>query len=161
MTRDTISLFDNERDANLKSSIEMIENALIELGHVVADTRCEKAGAERCWRLVAGSAQVDVELIDDRAPAWTLRASAAVMTASGATDRESLFRHLLEKNASAVSGAAFALAKDTVMLVTERSTVDLDPSEVRDLIARVETYADQYDDALVEAFGGEHGAGGS
>lgn len=159
MARDTISLFDNERDANLKASIEMIENALIALGHVVAESRCEKAGAERCWRLAAGSAQVDVELIDDRAPAWALRASASVMTASAGTDRPALFRHLLEKNAAAVTGAAFALRDDTVILIAERSTVDLDQTEVSDLITRVQQYADQYDDALVEAFGGELGAG--
>jgi hypothetical protein len=44
------------------------------------------------------------------------------------------------------------------MLVAERSTVDLDPSEVTEIIGRVEKYADTYDDALVEEFGGTRGA---
>jgi len=65
----------------------------------------------------------------------------------------------------AVSGAhlnpavsiAFALRGDTVLLQTERSTLDLDRSEVQDLIARVTQYADDLDDALVERFGGELG----
>jgi hypothetical protein len=157
VTRDTISLFDNERDANLKSSVEMVEGALIELGHIVADARREHEHSERCWHVEAGSAQVDIYLID-AGPLWTLRVSAAVMTPGDDTDRAALFRSLLEKNASEVTGVAFALEGETVMLVAERSTVDLDPSEVTEIIGRVEKYADTYDDALVEEFGGTRGA---
>lgn len=157
MTRDTISLFDNERDANLKSSIEMVESSLIELGHIVADARRSHEQAERCWHVEAGSAEVEIYLIQSE-PLWILRVSASVMTATGDTRRDELFRTLLEKNASEVTGVAFALEGDTVMLVAERSTVDLDPSEVLEIIARVQRYADKYDDALVDEFGGVRGA---
>ena len=41
-----------------------------------------------------------------------------------------------------------------MLIVAERSTLDLDRSEVLDLIGRITAYADQYDDELVAAFGG-------
>jgi hypothetical protein len=157
VTRDTISLFDNERDANLKSSVEMVEGALIELGHIVADARVERDDSERSWHVEAGSASVDIHLID-AGPLWTLRVTAAVLTITGDTRRDELFRAVLEKNAAEVTGAAFAVAGETVMLVAERSTVDLDPSEVLEIVARVKKYADDYDDALVAEFGGARGA---
>ena len=157
MTTPTVSLFDNEREANLTSSVEMIEGALIELGHVVADSRRAEEGAERSWRVSKGSAHVDVHLLEGD-PLWILRISAAVMTCDEGVDVAALFRHLLEKNAHEVTGAAFALEGPVVHLVAERSTLDLDPGEVRQTIERVQNFADDYDEALVERFGGRIGA---
>jgi hypothetical protein len=45
-----------------------------------------------------------------------------------------------------------------VLLVAERSTLDLDRSEVIELIKRITTYADEHDDVLVARFGGRIGA---
>ena len=53
---------------------------------------------------------------------------------------------------------AFAVQGDQVLLVSERSTLDLDRSEVRELIKRVTTYADDHDDVLVARFGGTMGS---
>lgn len=157
MTTPTVSLFDNEREANLTSSVEMIEGALIELGHIVAESRRDEDGVEKSWRVDKGSAHVDVRVLSGE-PLWTLRVSAAVMTCNDQVSREELFRYLLAKNAREVTGAAFALEGDVVLLVAERSTVDLDPSEVRQTIERVQRFADDYDEALVERFGGAVGA---
>ena len=71
-------------------------------------------------------------------------------------DLTSLYAHLLELNAT-LCGAAFATQGDYVLLVSERSTLDLDASEVLDLIRRVTTYADEHDDVLVARFGGAMG----
>ena len=38
--------------------------------------------------------------------------------------------------------------------IPQRPTIDLDSSEVEDLLSRVSHYADHYDDALVAEFGG-------
>src|SRR5687768_18137054 len=46
-------------------------------------------------------------------------------------------------------GAAFATEGDQVLLLAERSTLDLDRSEVLELIKRITTYADEHDDVLV------------
>jgi hypothetical protein len=65
-----------------------------------------------------------------------------------------LFSRLLTANARELTGAAFGLKGDTVVLTTDRSTTDLDPSEVKEMILRVGYYADAYDDALVSEYGG-------
>lgn len=149
----TVSLFDNERGANLTSTVEMIEDALIELGHIVVDARREQTDIERSWRVASGSVQVVIQLVE-RPPLWTLRVSAALMTCTAEVDRLALFAHLLECNARDISGAAFALEGDIVLLVSERGTVDLDPGEVRESIERVQGYADQFDEKLIDQFGG-------
>jgi hypothetical protein len=145
-------LFDNQREINLASTITMIEDVLVELGHFLNDCRADAAGAIRSWRVVKGSATVRISLYE-RADFTHVRIASAVMHLDGAVPRVALFTHLLEKNVE-LTGAAFALRGDTVLLQTERSTLDLDRSEVLDLITRVTRYADDLDDALVERFGG-------
>ena len=78
------------------------------------------------------------------------------MTIDAGVNVRALYQHLLERNAE-LWGAAFALELDKVVLVAERSTLDLDRSEVADMIRRVTTYADDHDDTLVAKFGGRLG----
>ena len=85
-----------------------------------------------------------------------LRVRSVVMTIDATVDRGALFQHLLERNCE-LWGAAFAVERDRVVLVSERSTLDIDRSEVADMIRRVTTYADDHDDALVARFGGRLG----
>ena len=63
----------------------------------------------------------------------------------------------VQLNCDAISGAAFAVRQNEVLLVSKRSVVDLDRSEVYDLIRRVQEYADEYDNKLVDEFGGRLG----
>jgi hypothetical protein len=63
-------------------------------------------------------------------------------------------RRLLTLNAADLTGAAFGLRGDEVVLTTDRSTVGLDAVEVEEMIRRVSEYADHYDDALTQEFGG-------
>ena len=148
-------LFENQREINLASTISMIEDVLVELGHFVNECRADAPGAIRSWRVRKGSATVRISLLDR--PDFThVRIASAVMHVDSAVPRVALYGHLLEKN-SELTGAAFALRGDTVILQTERSTLDLDRSEVLDLITRVTKYADDLDDALVDRFGGALG----
>jgi len=148
-------LFENQREINLASTISMIEDVLVELGHFVNECRADGAGAIRSWRVRKGSATVRISLLDR--PDFThLRIASAVMHIDAAVPRVALYGHLLEKNAE-LTGAAFALRGDTVILQSERSTLDLDRSEVLDLITRVTKYADDLDDTLVDRFGGALG----
>jgi 5,10-methylenetetrahydrofolate reductase len=78
------------------------------------------------------------------------------MTLDSKVDRAALFAHLLELNV-ALCGNAFALDGDQVVLVAERSSLDLDRSELVDIIRRVTTNADHHDDLLVSKFGGTLG----
>jgi hypothetical protein len=150
------TLFANQRETNLASTVALVEQALGELGHPPDASRAADAGALHTWRIVTGSAATRVTVVQ-RTAFPHLRVCAIVMTLDDAVDRAALYGYLLELNAS-LCGAAFATDGDHVLLVSERSTLDLDHSEVLEAIERVTTYADAHDDVLVARFGGRVGA---
>lgn len=156
MEESSMSLFANEREANLESTVAMVEDVLIELGNFVNECRTERAGSAQSWTIRKGSASIDVDLVE-HPKSYRLRVSATVMTLSGHIDRLALFARLLALNAVEVTGAAFALQEPEVLLLSERSTLDLDRGELRDLVDIVRNFADDYDDQLVQEFGGTLG----
>lgn len=151
------ALFANQRETNLQSTVALIEEVLGELGHDPSASRASEAPALHAWRIRKGSALTRVTLIS-RTEFTHLRVCSIVMSVDGKVDREALHTKLLELNAT-LCGAAFAIDGDHVLMVAERSTLDLDRSEVRELIRRVTTYADDHDDTLVAWFGGRMGDG--
>ena len=148
-------LFDNHRDVNLSSTVAMIEDLLIERGYFLNDTRADLPGAIRSWKVPKGSALVRISLLD-RKDFPHLRVASAVFRHPASVDRASLYQELLIRNAE-LCGAAFAVVGDQVVLVAERSTLDLDRSELAEMLTRVQSYADAFDDVLVAEFGGEIG----
>lgn len=150
------ALFANQRETNLTSTIALIEEVLAELGYEPPQTRrIELAGALQAWRIQKGSAIATIQLAER--PEFThLRLTSIVMTLDDKVDRTALYTHLLETNI-ALCGNAFALEGNRVVLVAERSTLDLDRSELVDIIKRVTTNADHHDDLLVATFGGTLG----
>ena len=153
--RGVTSLFANHRETNLASTIALVEQALAELGHSPAACRLNEPGALHAWRVITGSAITYITVVH-RSAYLHLRVTAGVMTLDERVDRAALFGHLLEQNAG-LCGLAFATHGDRVLLVSERSTLDLDQSEVLDVIARITTCADEHDDVLVARFGGRAG----
>ncbi len=152
----TVALFTNEREANARSCVAMIEDVLRELGHNPDTSRLQSARTEPTWGVTRGSARVAISLIN-RADYVHLRVVAPILTIDAGVDVPRLHAHLLALNARDIAGAAFATAGQEVQLVSERSTIDLDRSEVKDLIDRVSRYADEWDNKLVEEFGGTLG----
>ncbi len=150
------ALFANQRESNLHSTIALVEDVLGELGHPAAGSRIKDAGSLHAWQLVKGSAITQVTLVD-RTEFTHLRVCSIVMTLDDRVDRSSLVTHLLELNAG-LCGAACAVVRDHVLLDTERSTLDLDRSEVLDLVRRLTSTADDHDDVLVARFGGRLGS---
>ena len=148
-------LFSNQRETNLSSTIVLVETVIDELGHPPPTSRIQDPMALHAWQIPQGSALTRVMLVD-RTAFTHLRVSAVVMTVDAKVDRPALHAHLLELNAS-LSGVAFATSGDQVLLLSERSTLDLDRSEVFDVIKKVSTCADDHDDALVARFGGTLG----
>lgn len=144
------------RETNLASTLSLVEAALSDLGHPANASRIDDRSALHAWQIRKGSSVSRVSLIH-RAEFTHIRVSSVVMTLDGKVDRPALHAHLLELNAT-LCGAGFATAGDHVLLVTERSTLDLDRSEVLELIKRITTYADDHDDVLVARFGGTLGA---
>ena len=151
----TSPLFANQRETNLSSTVQLVEAALAELGHPAPGSRIKDATALHAWQIPKGSAVTKVTILT-RSEFTHSRVCAIVMTLDDKVDRPALHHHLLELNA-ALCGTAFATDGDHVLLLGERSTLDLDRSEVLELIRRVTTYADDHDDVLVARFGGTLG----
>ncbi len=135
----------------------MTEDVLIELGHFVNDCRRERPGSAQSWTIQKGSATIAINLVE-HPESYRLRVSAIVMSLDASVDRAALFERLLSLNAVEVTGAAFALQGDEVLLLSERGTLDLDRSELRELVSVVRNFADDYDTKLVEQFGGTLGS---
>ena len=150
------ALFANQREANLASTVALIDEVLVELGYQPPETRrIELPDALSAWRVQKGSATAVITLIA-RTEFTHMRISAVVMTLDAKVDRTALFGRLLALN-TGLCGNAFAVDGDRVLLVAERSTLDLDRSEILDLIQRVTVTADDHDDQLVAQFGGTLG----
>jgi hypothetical protein len=150
-----MSLFGNRQEANLKSCEQMVEAVLTARGLEAARLRIESAGGP-AWGLTAGSAELFIFLTSGASGDNFIQIVAPVMLPTAADlQAPRLMRRLLELNASELTGAAFGLRGDEVVLTTDRSTVGLDSVEVEEMIRRVAAYADHYDDALVLEYGGQ------
>jgi hypothetical protein len=149
-----MSLFGNRQEANLKSCEQMVDAVLTARGLEAARHRIESA-AGPAWGLTAGSAEVFIFLTAGNSGDNFIQIVAPVMQPTSDTlAGPQLLRRLLTLNAAELTGAAFGLRGDEVVLTTDRSTVGLDAVEVEEMIRRVCAYADHYDDALTAEFGG-------
>jgi site-specific recombinase len=151
------ALFANQREISLTSTVQLIEQALRALGQDPDGCRLEPNHQdEAAWQFRHGSALTRIQLTGG-GDAASLRVAAIVLTLTPEVDRLALFGHLLTLNRQ-LRGLALALDGDRVELAGERSSRDLDRSEVDDLLTRVSRRADELDDQLVARFGGHRGA---
>lgn len=153
-----MSLFGNRQEANLKSCERMVESVLVARGLDPARLRIDSDGGP-AWALKAGSAEIYIFLTAGNSGDNFIQVIAPVMTPEPselATPK--LLRRLLELNARELTGAAFGLRGDEVIVTCDRSTVGLDLVEVEEMVRRVSDYADHYDDALTQEFGGQRHA---
>jgi hypothetical protein len=151
-----LGLFNNGSEANLVSTVAMVEDVLVELGHYLNECRADYEHALHSWCVVKGSASIRISLVPGGEYA-KLRVVSPVITTDARVDVLKLYRTLLSLNCEELSGCAFGTRQNEVLLIAERSTLDLDRSEVFDLLRRIQEYADYYDDRLVDEFGGRLG----
>ncbi len=148
-------LFDNSWESNATSAIGLVEQALAALGHDPAACELDDSTMLRSWWFAEGSAQVTVSL--RRRPGTPhLRVATPVMTPPADADPAPLHADLLARNAE-LCGMAFAVVGGSVLLVSERTTRDLDRSEIVTLISDLARHADAVDDPLVARYGGRRG----
>ena len=141
-----MALFSNKQEANLRSCIRMIEDALQSLGHPPENSRSESADDMPAWRVDTGAgARVDVHLgAEDDKNVLRVTATVATVPQVDAAVLAQIFRKLLELNAGEVKGVAFGIVGDDIVLISERSTLDLDPSEVEEILRQTEKFAAHY-----------------
>jgi len=140
-----LSLFGNKHETNLRSSLQMVEEAMTALGpdfHVVTMGQ----GTSLAWQVSKGTLEIRATLrtLDD---GNYLRVVAYLGKIPDGADA-ALFRRLLELNGGEVTGAAFALSDGAIVLCLERTTVDLDRSEIVDAFRRIAQYAERNRDLV-------------
>ncbi len=105
------------------------------------------------WGLTKGSASIFISLT------WgqrnqTLQIFSPILVLTPQVNLN-LYPTLLGLNASnELVGAAFAIRDNKVILKVDRNARELSVTAVTDMIRRIGTLADRYDDLLVEQFGG-------
>ncbi len=106
------------------------------------------------WGLTKGSASIFISLTwGQRNQTLQIFSPIVVLTPQVNIN---LYPTLLGLNASnELVGAAFAIRDNKVILKVERNGRDLTVAAVQDMIRRIGTLADRYDDLLVEQFGGQ------
>ncbi len=136
-----MSLFGNKHESNLRSALQMVEEAMGALG---PDFRFETLGQDTslAWRVTKGPLEIRATLrtLDD---GNYLRVVALLAPIPADADA-ALYRRLLEMNGHEVTGAAFSLMDGHIALCLERTTVDLDRSEIVDAFRRIADYAERY-----------------
>ncbi len=148
-----MSLFENQQEINLRVCGEMIETVLASAGVDPIASRIPSDDGESAWGLARGSARVYIFLSAGDDGHNFVQVVAPVMRPAPEA-RERLFGHLLSLNANELTGAAFGLRSEDVVLTSDRSTAGLDRVEVEEMIRRIGEYADHFDDRLVAEFGG-------
>src|SRR5262249_53241023 len=90
-----MTLFADGREANIKSTIAMVEDVLLELGHAINDCRASaERDEQKAWEVKQGSATVRIALsMRDEAP--HLRVISTVLTLTPNIDEAALFARLL------------------------------------------------------------------
>ncbi len=142
-----------DQNQNFETCHKLVDTVILELGLDPAKNRRETTDANRlAWQLRRGSAAVYI-FLDARPDSNYLQVVSPVMKYDEAKAFP-LFRRLLELNSSALFGLAFGVKGDTVLLSAERSTMDIDRSEVKWMISNVGRVADHFDDKLIAEFGG-------
>ncbi len=142
--------------SEMDAAREIVEQALTTLGLVPSEVLVSKPGAPPAWTLMRGSAKVALGLVVREAlgtSALHLRVVAPIVVFAEET-QGALFLHLLKLNAAGLSWCAFGVLNDSVVVVAERPTADLDPGEIVGTVRQVAALADTFDDRLVAEFGG-------
>src|SRR5690349_5180565 len=121
-----MALFGNPQELNLRACSQMIESVLGERGIDAERSRITSQEGP-AWGLTQGSAEVYIFLTAGSGGENFIQVVSPVMRPPQETLAGPHFlRRLLELNASELTGAAFGLRGDEVVLTTDRSTSGLD-----------------------------------
>lgn len=103
------------------------------------------------WWLVEGSARIYI-FVQDTTGGPVIRITSPIVTLPESGDIVKFYRHLLDINTTLTS-CALGTSENTVLVVSQRSTAQLDQEELDSMIWNVAYVADLLDDKLVKEFG--------
>ncbi len=142
-----------EQKAEMERVAGLIEQYLEAEGLDLGKVRLESESGYPAWAFTQGSALVQVHLRPGRTQEIVYFQALAPVVAVPEENREGFYRKLLELNADELWSCAFAVRQDTVIVTADRTTVDMDLSEVVEMVESVAAYADRFDDELAQEFG--------
>ncbi len=143
-----------QKDGGLAKAQKLVEGVLKTQGVEPEAQKVTPVEGGAAWALERGSAAVMIALNPGPAGQSGRLRMISPIVKMPSERRLELYQRLLELNATEITGAAFGVTDDEVVLVAERSVRSLDRSEVEEMLAIIGHFADQYDDLLVEEFGG-------
>ena len=147
-----MALFDNSQESNFNACAHMVESVLQGRGLNPETSRIESEDGP-AWGLQQGSAEVYIFLSSGDDGENYIQVVSPVMTPTPQTFPQ-VMQRVLELNAEELTGAAFGLRGAEIVLTSDRSTAGLDRVELEEMIKRVASYADFYDDILTVEYGG-------
>jgi hypothetical protein len=150
----------SDPNADFEAAKTLVDQTIRKLG--LDPDACRAAAApsggdatRASWTLKRGSASVLVTVTHYQAEGQVfLRVASPVVTLpTDAAKQNACIRRLLELNAAGLVNAAFGLAGDRVVAVSERPVQGLDPEEVEQMIKHLSAVADTFDNKLERDFG--------
>jgi hypothetical protein len=142
-------------DEKFQKAEAAVEKAIASFGVNAADVRVKADDTAVTYSLMRGSA-LTLITVAKREDDTVLRVICPVMSLPDSEKHLAFFQRLLELNASMIVGsAAFALAGERVVVVSERPVAGMDEHEAAHVIRRASAVADTFDDRLVREFGGQ------
>jgi len=151
---DVKAALSQEQRQDAERVVKMVETHLASEGLSLEKVRIPTKDGHPAWAFVQGSALVRIHLVYGSADmtANYIQVVAPVVLVPS-QNREAIYRKLLSLNADELWMCGFAIRDDTVLVTADRTTLDLDLSEVVEMIERVAVYGDRFDDELAKEFG--------
>jgi hypothetical protein len=142
-------------DTDFENARKLVEATIRKLGLDPGGCRAHQNDTQEAWTLKRGSASVLVTVTHhpDEKLTYLRVASPVVTLPADAASHGALFRRLLELNAAGLANAAFGLAGNRVVAVSERPAQGLGPEEVEQTVRHLAAVADTFDDRLEKEFG--------
>lgn len=106
------------------------------------------------WGLQRGSAQLYIIHSYDLKSSW-LQVISPILSLPAQDKRLECYEHMLELNAKGLINCAFGIEEGKICISSDRSTKDLQLSELQDMVLCVSAFADDYDDKIATKFGCE------
>lgn len=147
--------FEADSAVEIERVAQLVEDTISALGVDPSAVRLNAPTGGRAWSLMRGSAAMAIFLQPPRAKEDSpfLRVISPIVVIDPEHEL-TLYRKLLELNATGMASVAFGIQEDRVVAVSERPTRNLNASEVRYIVQMVGAVADHFDDELTKAFGG-------
>lgn len=151
-----MSMFGGQNDAQTEfnRAVKVVEGTLTALGLDPSQSRLATTDGSTAFTLLRGSAEVLVFLNPAKNNGPNFIRIVSPIWRMPAENQPLILRKLLEMNARDLFGTAFGLMGDDTVLISERSTKDMDRSEVEEILQNLGAAADYFDDWLVQQFGG-------